>query len=82
MGARRIRVQYYAVLREQAGKGHEELTTAAATPADLYSELQSRYPFHLGRGQLKVAVNTEFSEWSRPLNEGDVVVFIPPMAGG
>jgi molybdopterin converting factor subunit 1 len=82
MDARRIHVQYYAVLREQAGKGHEEITTGAATAADLYSELQSRYRFHLARGQLKVAVNTEFTDWSRRLNEGDVVVFIPPMAGG
>jgi molybdopterin converting factor subunit 1 len=82
MGTRRLRVQYYAVLREQAGKGHEEITTAAATPADLYAELQARYPFHLAPQQLKVAVNTEFTDWSRPLQEGDVIVFIPPMAGG
>ena len=82
MAARRIHVEYYAVPREQAGKRQEDLDTTAATPADLYSELQSRYPFHLAPGQLKVAVNTEFSDWSRPLREGDVVVFIPPMAGG
>jgi len=31
---------------------------------------------------LKVAVNTEFSDWSRRLISGDTVVFIPPVAGG
>jgi molybdopterin converting factor small subunit len=31
---------------------------------------------------LKVAVNSEFSDWSRPLKAGDAVVFIPPVAGG
>jgi molybdopterin converting factor small subunit len=29
-----------------------------------------------------VAVNSEFSDWSRPLIAGDAVVFIPPVAGG
>jgi molybdopterin synthase sulfur carrier subunit len=27
-------------------------------------------------------VNAEFSDWSRPLADGDEVVFIPPVAGG
>ena len=52
------------------------------TPADLFSELNTRYGFSLSREQLKVAVNSEFSEWSRPLGVGDAVVFIPPVAGG
>jgi molybdopterin converting factor small subunit len=48
----------------------------------LFSELNARYAFTLSREQLKVAVNSEFSEWSRPLIAGDAVVFIPPVAGG
>jgi len=78
----RIKVHYYALLREQAGRSEEFLDTAAATPADLYAELNSRYRFSLAREQLKVAVNAEFSEWSRMLAAGDSVVFIPPVAGG
>jgi molybdopterin converting factor small subunit len=31
---------------------------------------------------LRVAVNDEFADWSRPLVAGDRVVFIPPVAGG
>jgi molybdopterin converting factor small subunit len=31
---------------------------------------------------LRVAVNTEFGEWSQPLKAGDAVVFVPPVAGG
>jgi molybdopterin converting factor small subunit len=31
---------------------------------------------------LKVAVNADFADWSRPLQAGDAVVFIPPVAGG
>lgn len=77
-----LKVQYYALMREQAGRSEETLETRAATPGDLYSELQARYGFTLPREQLKVAVNSEFAPWSRRLAAGDSVVFIPPVAGG
>ena len=77
-----LKIQYYALMREQAGRSEETLETSAATPADLYGELTARYGFTLARQHLKVAVNSEFSDWSRPLAAGDAVVFIPPVAGG
>ena len=77
-----LKIQYYALMREQAGRSEETLETAAATPADLYTELTARYGFTLSREQLKVAVNSEFSDWSRKLAANDAVVFIPPVAGG
>src|SRR5262249_50439570 len=40
-----LKVQYYALLREQAGKSDESLITGASTPRELYEELKSRYPF-------------------------------------
>ncbi|HEV2441347.1 MAG TPA: NTP transferase domain-containing protein [Steroidobacteraceae bacterium] len=80
--ARQISVQYYALLREQAGRSSESLVTRAATPRELYQELKQRYPFSLAPEMLRVAVNSEFSDWSQRLNSGDSVVFIPPVAGG
>jgi molybdopterin-guanine dinucleotide biosynthesis protein A len=80
--SKRLRIQYFAVMREQAGRSEESIDTSAATPADLYRELTARYGFTLQREQLKVAVNGEFSEWWRSLTYGDDVVFIPPVAGG
>ena len=77
-----LKIQYYALMREQAGRSEESLDTSAATPADLFDELTRRYGFTLTREQLKVAVNSEFSDWSRRLTAGDAVVFIPPVAGG
>ncbi len=77
-----LKIQYYALMREQAGRSEELLETAAATPADLFAELNRRYGFTLTREQLKVAVNSEFSDWGRALAAGDAVVFIPPVAGG
>ncbi len=77
-----IRVQYYALLREQAGRSDETLSTRARTPRELYVELAARYPFTLPADMLRVAVNAEFGEWTQPLKAGDAVVFIPPVAGG
>jgi molybdopterin converting factor subunit 1 len=77
-----IRVQYYALLREQAGRSNEILVTRARTPRELYAELAAKYPFTLPAEMLRVAVNAEFGDWSQPLKAGDAVVFIPPVAGG
>jgi molybdopterin-guanine dinucleotide biosynthesis protein A len=77
-----LKIQYFALMREQSGRSEETLETAASTPADLYAELKVRYGFTLSREQLKVAVNSEFAPWSRRLAPGDAVVFIPPVAGG
>ena len=82
MPQRTIRVQYYALLREQAGRSNETLHTRARTPRELYLELRAKYPFTLPPEMLRVAINAEFGEWSQPLEAGDAVVFIPPVAGG
>lgn len=79
---KQITVNYYAILREQAGRAEESMTTAARTPRELYDELRVRHPFSLAPETLRVAVNLEFGDWSQPLAEGDCVVFIPPVAGG
>jgi molybdopterin-guanine dinucleotide biosynthesis protein A len=79
---RRVTVQYFALLREQAGRGSESLVTAARTPRELYAELAHRYPFTLDPSVLRVAINSEFGDWSAPLRDGDALVFIPPVAGG
>jgi molybdopterin-guanine dinucleotide biosynthesis protein A len=80
--SREIRVQYYALLREQAGRSNETLVTRARTPRELYTELAAKYPFTLPAEMLRVAVNAEFGDWAQPLRAGDAVVFIPPVAGG
>jgi len=78
----RVRVQYFALLREEAGCSEEEMTTSARTMSELYDELRARHGFGLTRERLKVVVNEAFDEWSRPVHEGDTIVFIPPVAGG
>jgi molybdopterin synthase sulfur carrier subunit len=77
-----VTLRYFAQLREQAGAGGEQVTTAAGSLRELYAELGARHGFSLPAEALKVAVNAQFSDWSRPLRAGDTVVFIPPVAGG
>jgi molybdopterin-guanine dinucleotide biosynthesis protein A len=80
--AKQIRVQYYALLREEAGRSEEAVATRARTPRELFEELKARHPFSLPLTMLRVAVNEEFGDWSQNLADGDRVVFIPPVAGG
>lgn len=77
-----IELRYYAQLREQARTGSERIETSADSLAALYEQLQARHGFSLPASVLKVAVNTRFCAWEQPLNEGDTVVFIPPVNGG
>jgi molybdopterin converting factor subunit 1 len=76
-----VHVEYYAILRERAGKAREDVRTAAATAAELFAELERRHAFP-SLLSLKVAINDEFCDWHAALEDGDSVVFIPPVAGG
>ena len=80
--SREVRVSYFALLRDEAGCAEERVTTACATAGELYAELRRRYRFSLPPERLRVAVNAAFADWDTALAAGDLVVFIPPVAGG
>ena len=80
--ARPLKVRYFALLREQAGRSEEALESAAATPRELYAELQQRHGLKLAPEFLRVAVNDDFGSWTQALAAGDTVAFLPPVAGG
>jgi sulfur-carrier protein len=77
-----VSVRYFAILREQRGLGEERVTTNAATAAELYEELSSLHRFTLPSERLRVAVNDKFQSWDASVRDGDILVFIPPVAGG
>ena len=56
--------------------------TAGATAGELYAELRERYRFSLPPERLRVAINAGFADWDTRLAAGDLIVFIPPVAGG
>lgn len=77
-----IEIKYFAQLKELAGKDTESIKTQSCTPAGLFEEIKQRYQFPHKQKNLMLAINEEFSSWDHILNEGDEVVFIPPVAGG
>ncbi len=77
-----LRIQYFALLREQRGLNDESLETGATTPTELYEELRARHAFTLPADRVRAAVNGEFVAADATLKSGDTVVFIPPVAGG
>ncbi len=77
-----VTVQYFALLREQRGLTQETLETSAPTPAALYDELRGKHGFTLPADRVRAAVNGEFVAAGAALKAGDMVVFIPPVAGG
>jgi molybdopterin converting factor subunit 1 len=80
----RVEVLLFGRLREVAKERSLRRELAAgATAADLWWALRSACP-SLGEAAtgIRVAVNETYCSWDTELNEGDVVAFIPPVAGG
>jgi molybdopterin-guanine dinucleotide biosynthesis protein A len=77
-----IKVIYFAVLRDLAKKKEELLSVdPGTTPQSLYDMLQEKYSFP-DQNTFKVAINDNFTEWNEPLDQQDIIVFMPPVTGG
>jgi len=79
---KQIKVQYFAVFREQSGLGEESIGTVSRTAGDLYMELAAKHSFSLPPAIVRASINLEFRSLDTELRNGDTVVFIPPVAGG
>lgn len=79
----KVTVLYFASLADQAGVAQETLTLEQSlTLPELFEQLNNKYHFSRGQSQLGVAVNDNFADWSDPIQDGDQIAFIPPVAGG
>jgi len=78
----RLAIRYFASLRDERGVSDETRETQARTPVQLYEEIAKEYHLTVAVSALRVAVNDEFSTMDAVLKDGDVVAFIPPVAGG
>ncbi len=77
-----IQIDYFAALRDYAGIDSETVATEAVSAADLYEETRVRHKIELKRDGLRVARNAEFTSWEAHIEDGDTIVFLPPVAGG
>jgi molybdopterin converting factor small subunit len=78
----KININYYALFREQAECSGEVVETTSGDAIELFEALKKRYDFSMDRAHVRLAVNDAFVGWDFQLNDGDQVVFIPPVAGG
>lgn len=78
----KVKIKYFAAMREEAGLSEEVVDTVSRTVNELFDELNTKYGFKIEKGILKVAINEEYSNFSNEISELDTIVFIPPVAGG
>jgi molybdopterin converting factor subunit 1 len=77
-----IKVKWFAAYREAAGVSAEDVHTDAATAAELFAEMQRKRPALASFSAALLAINNEMADWNRTLQDGDEVLFFPPVAGG
>ena len=77
-----IDVLYFASLAEQAGKDEERLNFDGNSLTELYQLLADKYQFTLSQDKVAVAINHEITSWDSEIKTGDIIAFIPPVAGG
>lgn len=82
----KVKVKYFASIRESVGTGGEQLETATTTLSALRDELIARGGAHadsLARGRtVRVALNQVMSAEDAVLTENCEVAFFPPVTGG
>lgn len=80
----KIHIRYFASLRETTGRGDETLDVPAdASIANVLVELIARYPdLQPIMARCISAVNRRYVDSETALQDGDELVFIPPMGGG
>lgn len=78
-----VHILYFASLASLANRDEETIQVAEdADLAQIYTQLATQYQFSLERPRLAVAINHEICNWQTPVKPGDIVAFIPPVAGG
>ena len=82
----KVRVKYFASIRETLGQGNETLDTGAASIGALRDELIARGGANaagLARGKaVRAALDQVMSNEDALLAEGCEVAFFPPVTGG
>lgn len=80
----KVRLLYFAVLREIAGTGESELLLSDGTTArSVWESLRAAHaPLAAYTNPPMVAINETYADPDAVLRDGDELAFIPPVAGG
>ncbi len=75
-----IQVLFFASLRERFGRGADTVEAVGTlTAADVWARVTGDRPLP---PNTLVAVNMEYTEFTREVKDGDEVAFFPPVTGG
>ena len=80
----KIRLLFFAVLRDIAGRSEDVLDLPdGARAGDVWQRLRDEHPALRDYIQPPmIAVNESYVSAEEPLRDGDELAFIPPVAGG
>lgn len=79
---KRVSLEYYAQLKADAGIEKTTLQTPSYTIAGLWEECRLAHQLSLKQPSVKPAVNNAFVPWDYEVEEGGLIAFMPPFAGG
>ena len=78
-----IKLLYFGVSRDQAGKDEELMSLEEGIRvSDIRRELKNKYPSLEDIQNFALAVNEAYAEDHVRLKNGDTVAVIPPVSGG
>ena len=77
----RVRVRFFAALRERMGAGGERSVRAGTTVAAFWEDLVAGRP-ELDVMPVRFAVNESYVDPSHRLADGDELAVFPPVSGG
>lgn len=80
--SKKISLTFYAGLKEQAHCNDLEITTHAKTVGEIYNEISLRFNFLHDQTTMRFAKNHRLVSEETVLDDGDTIVFIPPVSGG
>lgn len=80
----KVRLLFFAVLRDIAGTDERELVLGeGTTPRDVWQSLRKEFAKLSDYAEPPMtAINEEYAEPNATLHDGDELAFIPPVAGG
>jgi molybdopterin converting factor small subunit len=77
-----VQLYYFSRFAELTEKSNEVWSTQAITLQELWFELDAQYRFEQKMSSVRPAINHEFCDWQRVINDRDIISFIPPVSGG
>ena len=79
---KQVRVRFFAAFREAAGVETRDVSSSAVSVGALFTEMTTQLDGLRHEPAALVAINDEMASWDSAFDDGDEVLFFPPVAGG